>query len=48
MSYLLSDTAMSPQELKTALSSGLLSFPLTDVDGELRFNPRATPRASNG
>lgn len=29
---------MSPNELKQALSSGLLSFPLTDFDAELRFN----------
>ncbi|HZY15443.1 MAG TPA: 5-dehydro-4-deoxyglucarate dehydratase [Ramlibacter sp.] len=29
---------MSPNELKTALSSGLLSFPLTDFDRELRFD----------
>jgi len=31
---------MTPTELKTALSSGLLSFPLTDFDAELRFEPR--------
>ena len=31
---------MSPIELKKALSSGLLSFPLTDFDAELRFEPR--------
>jgi 5-dehydro-4-deoxyglucarate dehydratase len=31
---------MSPQELRHALSSGLLSFPLTDFDTELRFAPR--------
>ena len=31
---------MSPQELKTALGSGLLSFPLTDFDEELRFAPK--------
>jgi hypothetical protein len=31
--------AMSPNELKQALSSGLLSFPLTDFDAELRFEP---------
>jgi 5-dehydro-4-deoxyglucarate dehydratase len=31
---------MSPHELKKALSSGLLSFPLTDFDSELRFDPR--------
>jgi 5-dehydro-4-deoxyglucarate dehydratase len=31
---------MTPAELKQALSSGLLSFPLTDFDSELRFNPR--------
>ena len=26
---------MSPQELKTVLGSGLLSFPLTDFDADL-------------
>ena len=31
---------MSPNELKKALSTGLLSFPLTDFDQELRFNPK--------
>ncbi len=31
---------MSPQELKTALQSGLMSFPLTDFDSELRFAPK--------
>jgi 5-dehydro-4-deoxyglucarate dehydratase len=31
---------MSPNELKKALSSGLLSFPLTDFDAELRFEPK--------
>lgn len=31
---------MTPFQLKTALSSGLLSFPLTDFDAELRFDPR--------
>ncbi len=31
---------MTPQELKHALSSGLLSFPLTDFDAALRFEPR--------
>lgn len=31
---------MSPNELKKALSSGLLSFPLTDFDGALRFDPK--------
>jgi 5-dehydro-4-deoxyglucarate dehydratase len=29
-----------PQALKQAMSSGLLSFPLTDFDTELRFAPR--------
>ncbi|MEJ7928409.1 5-dehydro-4-deoxyglucarate dehydratase [Ramlibacter sp. AN1015] len=29
---------MTPTELKTALSTGLLSFPLTDFDAELRFD----------
>jgi 5-dehydro-4-deoxyglucarate dehydratase len=31
---------MSPNELKHAMSSGLLSFPLTDFDAELRFEPK--------
>lgn len=31
---------MNPQQLKQAMSSGLLSFPLTDFDTELRFAPR--------
>lgn len=31
---------MNPQQLKQAMSSGLLSFPLTDFDAELRFAPR--------
>jgi 5-dehydro-4-deoxyglucarate dehydratase len=31
---------MSPQDLKQAMSSGLLSFPLTDFDPQLRFEPR--------
>lgn len=31
---------MSPQELRHAMSSGLLSFPVTDFDRELRFDPR--------
>ena len=30
----------SPQQLKTTISSGLLSFPLTDFDSELRFAPK--------
>jgi 5-dehydro-4-deoxyglucarate dehydratase len=32
---------MRPQDLKTALQTGLLSFPLTDFDADLQFNPRA-------
>ena len=40
MSYLLTKSTMSPNELKKALSSGLLSFPLTDFDRELRFDPK--------
>ena len=32
---------MQPQALKQAMSSGLLSFPLTDFDAQLRFNARA-------
>ncbi len=31
---------MTPVELKKVLESGLLSFPLTDFDNELRFAPR--------
>jgi 5-dehydro-4-deoxyglucarate dehydratase len=31
---------MSPNELKKALSSGLLSFPLTDFDHQLCFDPK--------
>lgn len=31
---------MTPQELKSIMSSGLLSFPLTDFDTEGNFNPR--------
>ena len=30
----------TPQELKQTISSGLLSFPLTDFDQELRFAPK--------
>ena len=32
---------MTPQELKSVLQSGLLSFPLTDFDASLRFAPAA-------
>jgi 5-dehydro-4-deoxyglucarate dehydratase len=31
---------MSPQDLQHVLQSGLLSFPLTDFDADLRFAPR--------
>ncbi len=31
---------MSPQELKHVMQAGLLSFPLTDFDAQLRFAPR--------
>ncbi|KRI01501.1 5-dehydro-4-deoxyglucarate dehydratase [Curvibacter sp. PAE-UM] len=31
---------MHPQELKTIMSSGLLSFPLTDFDTQENFNPK--------
>ncbi|OYT87468.1 MAG: 5-dehydro-4-deoxyglucarate dehydratase [Burkholderiales bacterium PBB6] len=31
---------MSPQELKQVLESGLLSFPLTDFDAQLNFEPK--------
>ena len=40
MSYLLTGSIMSPNELKKALSTGLLSFPLTDFDSQLRFEPK--------
>jgi len=30
---------MTPQELKSVLQAGLLSFPLTDFDASLRFDP---------
>jgi 5-dehydro-4-deoxyglucarate dehydratase len=40
MSYLNSDARMNPAELKQALSSGLLSFPLTDFDADLQFDAR--------
>jgi len=30
--------SMSPQELKKVMSSGLLSFPITDFDAEGNFN----------
>ncbi|HKB54632.1 MAG TPA: dihydrodipicolinate synthase family protein, partial [Ramlibacter sp.] len=32
---------MIPNELKTVLASGLLSFPLTDFDAQLDFDARA-------
>ena len=35
---------MTPQELKTVLSSGLLSFPLTDFDAQGEFNPEGYVR----
>ena len=31
---------ITPQELKTIMSSGLLSFPLTDFDAQGDFNPK--------
>lgn len=31
---------MNPQELKSIMSSGLLSFPLTDFDADGEFNPK--------
>jgi len=40
MSYLFEEARMTPAELRQALSQGLLSFPLTDFDSELRFEPR--------
>ncbi len=35
---------MTPQELKSVLSSGLLSFPLTDFDAQGEFNPQGYVR----
>jgi 5-dehydro-4-deoxyglucarate dehydratase len=35
---------MQPTELKKVLASGLLSFPLTDFDAELRFSPKPYAR----
>lgn len=35
---------MHPQELKSILSSGLLSFPITDFDAEGNFNPGSYAR----
>ena len=35
---------MTPQELKQVLQAGLLSFPLTDFDDELRFAPKPYAR----
>lgn len=35
---------MLPSDLKQVLGSGLLSFPLTDFDGELRFAPKPYAR----
>ena len=31
---------MTPQELKSIMSSGLLSFPLTDFDAQGNFNAK--------
>ncbi len=33
-------TTMSPQEVKKVMSSGLLSFPITDFDAQGNFNPK--------
>jgi len=35
---------MTPIELKQVLGSGLLSFPLTDFDAQLRFAPKPYAR----
>jgi 5-dehydro-4-deoxyglucarate dehydratase len=35
---------MTPTELKSALASGLLSFPLTDFDAQLNFDPKGYAR----
>ncbi len=32
---------MTPQDLKSIMSHGLLSFPLTDFDAQGDFNPKA-------
>ncbi|MFY3386118.1 5-dehydro-4-deoxyglucarate dehydratase, partial [Paracidovorax sp. MALMAid1276] len=31
---------MTPQDLKTIMGSGLLSFPITDFDSEGNFRPK--------
>jgi hypothetical protein len=41
---------MNPQELKKTISHGLLSFPLTDFDANLKFAPktiRGAPRMAH-
>lgn len=40
MTYHFTETFMSPQELQRVLEAGLLSFPLTDFDDQLDFDPR--------
>ncbi len=40
MSYLSTGIPMSPQELKSIMSHGLLSFPLTDFDAQGDFNAK--------
>jgi 5-dehydro-4-deoxyglucarate dehydratase len=37
---MMTDNMMTPQELKTTISSGLLSFPLTDFDAQGNFNAK--------
>ncbi|MBB6563899.1 hypothetical protein HNP48_006625, partial [Acidovorax soli] len=32
-------TTMTPQDLKSIMGSGLLSFPVTDFDAQGNFNP---------
>ena len=32
---------MNPQELKTIMGSGLLSFPITDFDAQGNFNAKS-------
>jgi 5-dehydro-4-deoxyglucarate dehydratase len=40
--------AMDPAALKSAISDGLLSFPLTDFTPDLAFDAEGYRNASNG
>jgi 5-dehydro-4-deoxyglucarate dehydratase len=39
---------MNPQDLKSIMSNGLLSFPLTDFDAQGDFNPARYPNRLEG